>query len=252
MTFQYTPSQIAKLIVDAYDSSSGVFVNKVNAEDLVPYTTKENQVQFLFWVIQMDYATKSAALYKKANALWLEDAKWIDALYLLNLSEKAFQQMIKEKLRPRYSNEISLRFRNNGKLLLEKYKGKAMNIVKAAKSAADLLNRIYEFRGFGPKTGNFLTRTYIDLLKLKYNDINEILQPVDVHDVRLTYEWGLIPSRNMTKSNINIVKSIWNRACKEANVSWIKFDKALWLIGSEGVRTGDALEDFIKNIGIVK
>ena len=225
--FPYKPDDVVKLVVSAYDLSLGIFKNKVNAEDLVPKTTKKNQVQFLFWVIQMDYAIRSSALYKNANILWSKNPHWINAEYLINLKDENLKSLIKDELRPRYSNEIFIRFKKNSEELLKRYKGDAINIINTAKSAKDLLKRILVFRGFGPKTGNFLTRTYIDLMKLNYIDINEVFQPVDTHDVRLTYEWGFIKSKEMTSSNIKNVKLIWNKACKDAGVSWIKFDKAL-------------------------
>ena len=38
----------------------------------------------------------------------------------------------------------------------------------------------------------------------------------------------------MTKKNINFVKQLWNEACVKSEKSWLVFDKALWLLGSEG------------------
>ena len=45
---------------------------------------------------------------------------------------------------------------------------------------------------------------------------------------------GYTQSKEMTQNNINKVKKVWNIACKDAGVSWLEFDKALWLLGSEG------------------
>ncbi len=38
----------------------------------------------------------------------------------------------------------------------------------------------------------------------------------------------------MTAKNINLVKRVWQDACIKAGQSWLVFDKALWLLGSEG------------------
>lgn len=38
----------------------------------------------------------------------------------------------------------------------------------------------------------------------------------------------------MTTQNVNAVKQLWPNACKSADISWLVFDKALWLLGSEG------------------
>jgi hypothetical protein len=244
-----TASQIALEIVNAYENSQGIFTEKTNAEDLVPEANIETQSQFLFWVIQMDYSTKSAKLYENANTLFDKTPEWIDTKYLQNSSQQQLDKMIRESLKPRYPNEIVNRFQLNSQKLIDEYSGKALNIVNASTSAKELLKKILEFRGFGPKLGNFLTRTYIDLLKLDYSDIEDILQPVDVHDMRLTYEWGLVSKNELSDKNIQFVKELWSTACKNAKVSWITFDKALWLIGSKGKRSEDPQKDYATNLG---
>lgn len=248
---QKSTSAIAAEICEQYDKGLGVFARKVNAEDLAPNTILEDKIQFLFWVIQMDYATKSASLYKNANDLWWESPNWIDTKSMLSLSDGVRENLIKSKLKPRYAAEISKRFKVNAALLEQEYNGLAMNMVKQSVSANDLLERIKKFRGFGAKLANYLLRTYVDLAELKFADIDEILPPVDVHDVRLSYEWGLLENKEMTDKNISDTKQIWSSACKKAGVSWVKFDKALWLIGSEGLRDGDIPENYKLNVGIV-
>ncbi len=245
-----TTSEIVNEICSAYKNNYGIFKEKHNAEDLVPKASKENQIQFLFWVIQMDYATKSSRLYENANKLYTSNPNWIKSKYISDISDKDLYNLIQQNLRPRYTNEIVKRFKINCKLLKEKYSGKAINIVKSSSSANELLQNIKEFRGFGDKLANFLTRTYIDLLDLKYKDLEDILQPVDVHDVRLSYEWGLIKEKEMTKKNIFKVKEIWQNACIESKNSWIIFDKALWLIGSSGKRSDNPKIDFKINLGL--
>ncbi|MBN2100659.1 hypothetical protein JW710_02090 [Candidatus Dojkabacteria bacterium] len=247
---QKTTQEIAQEIVAAYNSSSGIFSNKINAEDLTPVTTIDNKIQYLFWVIQLDYATKSSLLYKNAHNLWEDNNQWVSVDYLQSIPDKELMNMILTKLHPRYPKEIYIRFKTNADKLKSDYSSKAINIVKNSDSANELLKRIRDFRGFGPKLGNLLTRTYIDILDLKYNDLDSIMPPVDIHDVRQTYEWGLINDKSMTNKNINTVKKIWNRACIESKVSWIKFDKALWLLGSEGKRTGNLAKDFDDNLGL--
>lgn len=246
------PEEICCLVVDSYNKKSGVFRNRVNAEDFVPRATKRDQVQFLFWVIQMDYATKSQRLYQNALQLWNEDRDWYDAMKIFNCSNTKLKEIIKSKFKPRYANEITKRFKYNSELLIRDYDGYAINLVKSALSAEDLLNKIRYFRGFGPKLGNFLFRTFISVLNPKYKDLEDILMPVDIHDVRLSYRWGFINNSEMSSKNIKKVKHIWNIACKKAEVSWIVFDRALWLLGSEGKWSGESEDDFYRNIGLHK
>lgn len=244
-----SPEQIVVDICNAYNKNIGVFVEKTNAEDLVPATTKDLQVQFLFWIIQMDYATKSSKLYENANKLFGKNDSWLIPDYILNMPEEQLLTFIKTNFKPRYANEIVKRFKMNAKKLKNEYSGRAINIINSSKNAVELLKKIKEFRGFGDKLANFLLRTYTDLLKLNFYDIDQVLPPVDVHDVRLTYEWGFINNKEMTQTNINSVKRLWSNACKNTKSSWITFDKALWLIGSKGKRTEDTKQDYLFNIG---
>jgi hypothetical protein len=246
--FPYSTKEVVIKVVSAYREGKGIFSNKVNAEDLVPNVSKENKALFLFWVIQMDYSIKSSSLYKKANKLYSERPEWIQTSYLQKLSEEELRTLI-TRLSPRYPNEIFIRLSQNSRKLLNLFNGSAWNLVTQSQCAQELLSNIRQFRGFGPKLGNFLARTYIDLFNLEYDDLNTILPPVDIHDVRLTYEWGFNNSKDMTTKNIKLVQQIWSTACTDANRSWITFDKALWLIGSEGVRSGNPLKDFKQNIG---
>lgn len=242
--------QIVESVVKAYQNAAGVFANYANAEDYVPTKDKYEVANYLFWVIQMDYQTKSSTLYENATKLWGEDNSRFSAKWIAQANEKTLRKLIEEGFRPRFPNEIFLRFRNNSEALLTQYDGEAYNIIKASSSARELLDKILQFRGFGPKLGNFLLRTYVDLFDLKYNDLEEILPPVDIHDVRLAYQWGLTDSQEMSAKNIQRIKELWSEACKKANVNWIIFDKALWLLGSNGKYTGDHKADFYRNLGV--
>lgn len=247
---QKSPEQIVLDICNAYSNNLGIFIDKTNAEDMVPNIDHERQVQFLFWIIQMDYATKSSKLYQNANKLFKENTLWLNPQYFLNMPDDELLNFVKTNFRPRYANEIVKRFKVNGMKLSNEYSGLAINIINTSENAVELLSKIKEFRGFGDKLANFLLRTYIDLLQLNYNDIDKVLPPVDVHDVRLTYEWGFIQNKEMTQMNINRVKELWSNACIETKQSWIIFDKALWLIGSKGKRTSNILQDYLVNLSI--
>lgn len=90
----------------------------------------------------------------------------------------------------------------------------------------------------------------VNTFNFKLKNIEEISQPVDIHDVRLTFEWRFIKSQKMTQKNIQKVKQIWQKACKDAKISWLVFDRALWILGSEGIRSNDPRKDLITNLEI--
>ena len=115
-------------------------------------------------------------------------------------------------LKPRYPNEAYNRYKINSKKLLEEYNGNPLEILNKSKTAKEALKRILEFRGYGNKTGNLFLRTLISVFNPVFDDIQDVLPPVDIHDVRIAYLLGFIESNKMSEKNINFVKQIWNEA----------------------------------------
>ncbi len=103
---------------------------------------------------------------------------------------------------------------------------------------------IWEFRGFGPKTGSLFFRSMVTTFNLDLENLDKVLQPVDMHDVRIAYLMGFVSGNEMTDANIRLVKELWNKACIDANVNWLTFDKALWLLGAIG--KPESKEDILK------
>ncbi len=230
-----TSDQFAKILVAAFNRGQGIFSNKVNVEDCVPKKFSDlDKSLFLFFVVQLDYATKSQKLYAGANALVSKKPDFFNPRCLQDLSNPRLRNFLIRYLKPRYPNEAVQRYKINAGILLDKYEGNPLNILRKSRSAAEALKKIRTFRGFGPKIGNLFLRSMISLFDPPFADIQEILPPVDIHDVRIAYLLGFVNTESMAEKNINQVKTLWNRACRDAGVNWITFDRALWLLGSGG------------------
>lgn len=225
----------AQLVVRAYKNDKGIFSKKVNAEELIPKTANDKQkALFLFYVIQLDYAVRSQNLYTGAQRLFLTNPSFFSPHYINNLPPKELEKILRKYLKPRYINEAIRRYKENSRILIKKYQGDPRKIFQWSNSAEEVLQILRNFRGFGPKIGNFFVRTMINTFNYSYPDIEDLLPPVDVHDVKIAYLLGFVNSPEMTNKNIKKVKNLWSNACKKAGVSWLIFDKALWLLGSEG------------------
>lgn len=240
--------EIAKLIVDSYDKGLGVFTEKSNLEDIVPKGAEDLEKSlFLFYVTQIDYATNSKRLNVNAARAFNQNIEFFNPSYIANIGEATVKDILK-MIGPRYINEAVVRWQVNSRNLLEKYDGDPRNIFHNT-SARIVLDKVLKFRGFGSKTGNFFFRTMVDTFGYNYSDLDEIEQPVDRHDIRLTWEWGYLQSSEVTDRNVREVKKLWKDVCIRTGINWIKLDKAMWLIGSKGVKTGDFAKDFDQNIG---
>src|SRR3989304_3293697 len=230
-----TPQEFVTCVINQYNNNAGIFNKKINAEELIPDDLGDlNKSLFIFYVLKLDYAMKSQILYKGANRLYLQNNLFFTPNFIGNLPEKVLTRTLEEYLRPRYINEAVRRYVHNTEILLNRYEGDPRKIFENTPFCQNIIKRLKEFRGFGPKIGNFFVRTMINTFDYSFSDIDTILPPVDVHDVRIAYLLGYIDSDQMTQKNINLVKNLWNKACVDTNNSWLVFDKALWLLGSEG------------------
>lgn len=239
-----TPSDFAKRVVELMEKREGVFANRLNAEDWVPADLDpKGRANFLFFLTQLDYAIKSVLLYEGARKLYAINPKFFTAELILSLKDKELQDLLAKYLRPRYINEATLRYKINSQKLIDMYKGDSRNIFNTG-DAPTILKKIWEFRGFGPKTGNLFFRSMVTTFNMNLDHIDSVLPPVDIHDVRIAKLMGFVENDCMTEHNIKLVKELWSIACKDAGVDWLVFDKALWLLGSVGrpTSTEDVLQ----------
>ncbi len=236
--FNMRPEDFVKKVVTQYTNNRGIFKNKINAEELIPSNIADlERALYIFYVLQLDYAMKSQILYKGARELYKENDKFFTPNYITKLSRESLTNYLKQYLHPRHINEAIKRFQINTAVLIEKYDGDPRKIFENVDSCQYIIKSLKDFRGFGPKIGNFFVRTMINTFDYKYKDIDTVLPPVDVHDVKIAYLFGYTNSDQMSEKNINAVKKLWNEACIKSGESWLIFDKALWLLGSEGKPT---------------
>lgn len=227
-------SDFTRRVVELMEKREGIFVNRFNVEDWVPQELDPRSKScFLFFLTQLDYAIKSTLLYEGARKLYAVNTNFFSAEFILGLTEKELMDLLITYLRPRYVNEATFRYRVNSQKLLELYQGDPRNIFKS-KDAPAIIKKIWEFRGFGPKTGNLFFRSMVTTFEMDLANIDDVLPPVDIHDVQIAKLMGFVESDRMTGRNIMLVKEMWSTACKEAHVNWLVFDKALWLLGSIG------------------
>lgn len=228
------PSEFANRVVELFEKREGVFENKENVEDWVPQEFNDLEKScFLFYLTQIDYAIKSQLLYEGALKLIKVNPKIFVPNTILALPDEELTDLLKTYLRPRYINEAVSRYIINSQKLIDLYNGNPQEMFKGD-DAQKVLKGILDFRGFGPKTGNLFFRSMVTTFGINYPNINKILQPVDIHDVRIAKYMGYVESDEMIEKNIQRVKELWNKACLDAKVNWLIFDKALWLLGSVG------------------
>lgn len=230
-----SPSEFVKLVVTKFEKREGVFSEFRNVEEYVPKEAlPEQQALFLFYVVQLDYAVRGRVLYPGAAGLFNQNPEFYSPQFIKSLQDAELFELLASNLKPRYPNEAVIRYKLNSRQLEELYESNPLKIFTESQTAKEVLDKIHSFRGMGPKTGNLFFRSMVLFFNLDYPDIDSVLPPVDIHDVRIAHILGFTESDEMSENNINKVKVIWNKASNESGVKWMIFDRALWLLGSEG------------------
>ncbi|MCZ7673892.1 MAG: hypothetical protein M5U34_45590 [Chloroflexi bacterium] len=239
---------VVKRLLQAFERRYGIFEN---TSDLLEFQipvgvqpTSLEHARFLFYLIAQDYGTKSARLYAKAKALYSEHPHIFDPKYVIaNYTGADDPKLANDtggQLSTRFPKETAKRWYKNSEKLLKEYEGDPRRIFAVSSDARIVFKHIRSFRGFGPKIGGLLLRTFLGCKFAKLDHVEDVLIPVDVHDSRIAFYTGAVK----TAAGDNHVEDyheysqqiqhLWSQACNSANLDWLQVDRALWLLGSRG------------------
>ena len=233
-----TATELAKFLADYYKrnweslkQSHGI----KTIEDYIPKNFEHDLRKaslFIAYTLLCDYFMKSVFLYQKAKRFAEEKPGFFDPIFIKQYlyKEKELAQILKENLSIRFPNEAARRWLDFSQKIVDYYNGNPIEIFESER-ASEIVSRLREFRGFGQKIGNLYFRIIADLIDRKFSDVNDVYPPIDVHDVRLTYRWGIISDQD--RDRVKQVREIWLNACIEANVNWFHVDRMMWAIGSK-------------------
>jgi endonuclease III len=255
--------EIARVLEESFTNGVKIFSNTQNLiENQVPEGVRllsKEHILFLFYIAPLDYLMKSELLYNRAKIMFKERPELFDPSYIANTFNEAKLQelanILQKYLGVRFPFEAANRWYKNSLLLLQSYEGDPRNIFKGITNARNLFERISKFRGLGRKTGSMLLRCLIDLGIAKVDDINDILPPVDIHDVRIAFRTKIAYSKEYSEGNARkftrIIQDVWSYVCKKGNLNWLKVDRALWLLGSNGCAKKNCKNCPINNFCII-
>lgn len=202
---------------------------------------------FLFYIVSNDHGMKSARLYARAKALFLEERQLFEPFRVvedyggpedINLVESTGRQ-----LSTRYPRETAKSWYINSVKLVEKYQGDPRKLFRSTTEARILMKEIMAFRGYGPKTGGMLLRAIIGLGFSDVRGVENVLVPVDIHDSRISYFTGILKLNEPSLTSpdyyayVPQVQRGLLEACNTLGIKWLDVDRALWLIGSRGCVT---------------
>lgn len=240
--------QIVRILVRSFERREGVFSDtKELLENQVPKGVKYRSrahANFLFYLISQDHGVRSAKLYERAKSLYSSNPGIFDPDWILQYHRSEDDSSlinILKSLSVRYPNNGARSWYRNSLRLRTSYAGDARGIF-AQGSAGEIIKRIREFHGFGPKTGGLLFRVFVGIGIGDPDGLYDVEFPTDIHDTRiasLTKIADIPPtvSEENYASFVRIAERAWKQACQEESVNWLQVDRALWILGSKGCVT---------------
>lgn len=231
----------------AYQKKIGVFTDvKELLENQLPSNVQRRSrehARFLFYLIFNDYGTRSSILYQKAKALYAADPALFSPTRVLNrFSGPGDPRLIAStgtKLGTRFPTETAKRWYLNSEKLCMAYEADPRAIFASSNDARKVFLRIREFRGFGPKIGALLLRTFIGCGFANLDHLEDVLMPVDVHDTRIAFWTGAVSIPGQAYGGgdyhryVAQVQRVWSEACRARGLDWLEIDRALWILGSK-------------------
>ena len=92
--------------------------------------------------------------------LYKDNNTFFTPVNISQLTDVSLSEYLKQYLRPRYINEAVKRFKLNTQVLNDKYKGDPRKIFDDTTTCQQVVRRLKDFRGFGPKSVTFLSEQW--------------------------------------------------------------------------------------------
>jgi len=242
--------EIVNKLIEFYQQRKGIFSE---VDSLLEYQCPKGvergsreHANFYFFLIYNDHGTKSRSLYEKFKRAYEENP------HLFSHNHLDYNEKLKENLKRvifnlgvRYPNQSFISWVENARRLAELFDGDALKLFRSTTDAVSLYRKIKSFRGYGPKTTGLLLRVIAGIpFNSNLQNLEEVLMPVDIHDVRIAIQCNVFRPRDVSHKNredlyrnprhIRSVQKLWKEAAIATGLKWEELDRALWLLGSKG------------------
>ncbi len=193
---------------------------------------------FLFMIVPNDRGVKSSALWARSKDAFctrpeLFDLNWIANRFSENRAGLA--SILMKLIKPRYVNHSASAWIENAVRLARDFGGDPRALFAASTDAREVARLIRSYRGFGPKTGGMMLRAAIGLGWASTEHLEEVEVPVDVHDVRISLQTGILNVAEEQKQRFltdgysalaPVVRRVLTQICADEKVSWLNIDRA--------------------------
>jgi endonuclease III len=241
--------KVVRRLDTAFSEQEGLLSNQDDLiEKQIPNSVEplsKEHALFLFYMVILDRGTKSSELYKRSKEIFSSEPERFSPEYIINNYQDGDDPRLKEEViedfGARYPTDSAKSWYVNSEMLVDEYNGDPTNLYNSSSDAKQLIEKIKQFRGFGPKIGGMLLRAIIGLgFNTNVENVEEVLVPVDIHDSRISFYTKILYKENEDimdvdyESHVDTVQEVILEACNNENIEWLDVDRALWLVGSRG------------------
>ena len=185
------------------------------------FKTKKQRLTYLFFLLNIDYGMRAEKLFEKVKNLAENEPKWFDGNFLKKQSISKIEKLMKEKVEHRFPKQAALRWKKNANVnVITLFKG----------NTNEILEKIEEFYGFGPKLSRLLLRSVVDLKVINQpKGFEKMSLPTDVHVINLGERSGLFNKKPKAEE----AREAWTEVAFEKNIVPVDLDRALWSLGAD-------------------
>ncbi|MCX8205010.1 MAG: N-glycosylase/DNA lyase [Candidatus Nezhaarchaeota archaeon] len=195
-------------------------------------------------------------LWKLGELKWKVDKQFFNPRRMSKVSSEEVKRWLttSKGVVAREPELRSLLLRDAARWLNRLCGGRALRMVERAQgSCSRLVELLRPFKAFNDpvaKKAYLLAKLLIKSKIMRPSSIEELCLPVDNHVTRVTLRLGLVeaPKRNEYSSKLELdialrllVREVWRRVVREAEVDPIAMDDLLWLVGRELCKRSEAL-----------
>ena len=232
-------AKIARILVEDFKSRRKIFKKyPLNKTLFFPKTDERSLALFTIYTISIDYGMRAEILFKKLKNLFERNNKFFNPTFLLSkFDRKSLGRFFEKELGLRFPNRAAERWLNLSKILIERYEGDVRKIFES-RDALRIFEELKNIKGFGPKLSSLFIKFAVSLnFTRNLKNLEKVPIPVDVHLAKLAFRLGIIKGKEKDYQKfIPEIIEIWSKAARNAKVSWLDLNDALWILGAYGCK----------------
>lgn len=203
-----------------------------------------DRIRLITMIVAIDYQRDAEKLWDQARRLFSDErTRWVyDPFEVMRRGVAETRRAIESKGKLRYGNKDADWWHHNAKSWAGLYQGDPRILFEQAFWKARVIGQEVRkhgrFKGLGGcKIFPLWLRMMADIEQLRFDGIEQLSIPVDVHIARSTFTVGILRGSyqgSLGDSFRECIRNAWRTTCEQYEEAPIAFDEALWHLSRLG------------------